>query len=131
MVHLIRHQCDLPALAINAIDIGMRQFRRAAFTLIIRHQAEGRVGEPDRSIGFHDNIIRAVQPLALVAIGQNSDRTIIFKAHHAAAEMLTRNHAALTVSRMAIGVVGGLAPGADRTGFLIPFQHAVIRNIGP
>ena len=47
----------------------------------------------------------------------------------AAAGMLAGDDAALAVARMAVGVVGGLLPGADRARLLVPLEDAVVRDV--
>src|SRR5471030_306318 len=45
--------------------------------------------------------------------------------------MLTRDQPSFAVASVAVGVVRGLAERADFARFLVPAQHAVVRNVAP
>ena len=129
-LHIVGHHGDRAGLAIDAIDVG-RQFRLVLLALVIAEQAERRIGEPDRAVRLHHDVVRRVQLLALIAVGQHGDRAVILGADHAPAAMLAGDQAALTVARVAVGVVGGLAEDADRAGLFFPLQDAVVGNVAP
>src|SRR5262245_22759341 len=45
--------------------------------------------------------------------------------------MLAGEQASLAVARIAVGVAGGLAPDADRAGFLVPAPDAIAGHVAP
>ena len=99
--------------AVDAIDV-LRQFLLLAPALVIAEEPEGRIGEPDRIVRFHDHVIRRIEPLALVAVDEHRDRAVIFGARHAPSAMLAGDEPSLPVARIAIGEVRGLAEDARR-----------------
>ena len=44
------------ALRVDAIDVH-RQFRLGDFAFVIAEDAEARIGEPDRAVGFHHHVV--------------------------------------------------------------------------
>src|SRR5215207_9211748 len=109
------------ALAVDAEDVILAELAFAFPTLIIRQDAVGRIGEPDRAIRFDHDIVRAVEPFALKTVGQHCDAAIV----------LGGDKAAVTIDRIAIGVIGGVAEDRDMAVALVPAQQSVIRNVRP
>ena len=58
--------------------------------LVIAEQPEGRIGEPDRAVGFHHHVVRRIELLALVAVGEHGDRAVILGARSRAARHARR-----------------------------------------
>ena len=106
------------------VDLGL-----GLVALVIAEQAEHRIGEPDRAVGFHHDIVRRVQPLAVEGIHQHRDRAVIFGADDAAAAMLAGDQPALAVAGIAVGEVRRLAEDADRAGLLFPLDDALVGNV--
>src|SRR5215207_7530548 len=118
------------ALAVDAEDVILAELAFAFPTLIIRQDAVGRIGEPDRAIRFDHDIVRAVEPFALKTVGQHCDAAIVLGTGDAAA-VLGGDKAAVTIDRIAIGVIGGVAEDRDMAVALVPAQQSVIRNVRP
>ena len=114
--------------AVDPVDIGV-DLGLGLVALVIAEQAEDRIGEPDRAVGFHHDVVRRVQPLAVEGIHQHRDRAVIFGAGHAAAAMLAGDQPALAVAGVAVGEIRRLAEDADRAGLLFPFDDAVVGNV--
>src|SRR5690348_17794654 len=55
----------------------------------------------------------------------------MLRARHLARTVLAGDQPALLVARVTVGVVRRLPEDADLSGFLLPFQDAVIRDIAP
>ena len=87
------------------------------------------VAEPDRIVGFDDDIVGAGQPLALEAVGQHGDRAVIFGAGQVLRVVLAGDEPALAVAGVAVGIVRRLAEHADRAGLLLPFHDPVVRDV--
>ena len=118
----------LSGLAVDPVDVhGDLGLRHVAF--VIAEQAENRIGEPDRAVGFHHDVVRRVQPLAVEGIHQHGDRTVIFGSHDAASAMLAGDQPSLAVAGVAVGEIRRLAVDADRAGFLFPFDDALVGNV--
>src|SRR5207253_6797160 len=91
----------------QAIDVGggLLGLFLLAFPLAI--DAEQRIGEPDRVVGFHHNVVRRVQPLALELVGQHRDLAVLLGAGDAARHrVFAGDEAALAVPGGAVGVIG-------------------------
>src|SRR6266446_4937744 len=99
--------------------------------LVIAEDAELRIGEPDRAVGFHHHVVWRVEPLALVAVADHRDRAVIFGAGDAPRVMLAGDEPALAVAGVAVGVVRWLAEDADRAGLLVPAHDPVVRDVAP
>ena len=102
-----------------------------AVPLVIRLDAVGGIGEPDGVVRFHDDVVRAVEPLALVAIGDGDDRTVELGAADAAPAMLAAEEPSLAIDGVAVGVAGGVAKDADGAAGLVPAELAIVRDIAP
>src|SRR5271170_5517345 len=61
-VEIVRHNPNVAAFGVEAVDC-RRLFRGLPSAFIIVRYSVERVGEPDRAIRFHDDIVRCVQPL--------------------------------------------------------------------
>ena len=106
------------------VDLGL-----GLVALVIAEQAEHRIGEPDRAVGFHDHVVRRVQPLAVEGVHQHRDRAVIFGAGDPAAAVLAGDQAALAVAGVAVGEIRRLAEDADRAGLLFPLEDALVGNV--
>ena len=69
----------LSGRAVDPVDIHV-DLGLGLVALVIAEQAEDRIGEPDRAVGFDDHVVRRVQPLAVEGIDQHGDRAVIFGA---------------------------------------------------
>src|SRR5712671_6721822 len=94
--------------AVHSIDVG-RQFRRRLLAFVITEDAEGRIGEPDRTVGFDDHVVRRVEPLAVEPVENDGDRAVILGAGDPPPLVLAGDEPALAVAAIAVGVVGGFA----------------------
>src|SRR4029453_5707831 len=95
---------------------------------------EGRIAEPDRAIRLHDDVVRRVERLAfdaLEAVADDGDRPVMLGAGHPPHAVLAGHQPALPISGVAVGVVRWLAEDADRAGFLLPFEDAVVWDVAP
>src|ERR1700747_3369664 len=87
-----------------AIDQAEDAAERKLLTRVIeefRH-AERRISEEQRTVGAIDEIVWAVQALALIAIGENSKLSVSFETRDAPVAMLVDRYAALLIKREAI-----------------------------
>ena len=78
----------------------------------------------------HD-VVGRVQPLAVVHVGDQSDRAVVLVAHHASREVLARELAALEIKRVAIAVVRRHAEHTHAAVVLEPAQLPVVGDVAP
>src|SRR5215207_10627607 len=104
-------------------------FRLVAFVVGI--DAVGRVGEPDRALRLHDDVVWAVEALALEAVGDDGDAPVMLRARDAPVAVLAGDEPALPVDDVAVGITCGITEHAGLPGGLVPSQHAVVRDIAP
>ena len=129
-IDLAGHHRSPPGLRIEAVQVG-RQFGGGHVALVVAQNAEGRIAEPDRVVGFDHDVVRRVERLAVELVHQHGDRAVVFGARHAPAVVLAGDESALAVARIAVGVVrrGAVHAGASRP--LVPTHDAVVGNIAP
>src|SRR6185437_6626760 len=122
--------------AIGAFQIGCEQANVFAIRAYAKHsavgqffagiirvfgQAEWRIGKVKRAVGFVDQIVGAVEPLAVVAVREHGQPAILFHAHHTAVSLLIDREAALTVERETVGA--RLAVLADVRAAIAAVRH--------
>ena len=78
----------------------------------------------------HD-VVRRVQALALIVVGDQRDGPVVLVAHHAAGEVLARQLAALKIERVAVAVVRRHAEDRDAAVVLEPAHLPVVGNVAP
>ena len=120
---------DRAALSVDAIDVVAVLLRRLV-ALVVGEDAVGRIGEPDRAVGLHHHVVRRVELLALVAVGDDRDRAVVLGARDAPPAVLARDEPALPVDRVAVGVAAGRAEHRDRAVGLVVAHDAVVRDVG-
>ncbi len=96
---------------------------------VVAVDAIARVGEPQRAVGTLDDVVRAVQPLAIPAVREHGDRPVMLGAGDPAATLLAADQAALPVDGVPVGIASRMAEDASRTGGLIPAQDPVVRDV--
>src|SRR5207247_1859017 len=118
----------LSGFAIDPIDIGI-DLGFALVAFVVAEQAEYRIGEPDRAVGFHHDTVRRVQPLAVEFVDQHRDRAVIFGSDDAAPAVLAGDQPSLPVAGIAVGEIRRFSEDAHRTGFFFPFEDALVGNV--
>src|SRR6266404_1888379 len=128
--HVADRDRQLAGYRIEPID-PVRQFGGRLVAEIVAADTGAVVTEPDRAVGFDDDIVWAGQLFALEVFGQHGDRAVVLGASEPLCVHLTGHEATLAVPGIAVGVMGGLTKHADRARFLIPFHHPVVRDVAP
>src|ERR1700674_3257828 len=98
---------------VPAIDVAAADLLGRAVPLIVGVNAVGGVGEPDRVIRFHDEVVRRVEALAVPFVREDGDPAVDLGAGHAARQMLAGDEPALIVDAVAVRIVGALAKQGD------------------
>src|SRR5262249_22640805 len=96
---------DLSALGIDTIDVAAALLLLRATTFELGHDAVAGIGEPDRAIRLHHHVIRRVEPLALVLVGDDRDGPVGFGPRHPAGQMLAGQETPLAIAGVAVAVV--------------------------
>src|SRR5690606_37314186 len=108
-----------------------RQFLLGLMALVVAEQAERRISEPDAAVRLHYDIVRRIELLAVEAIGEHRDATVILGAGDTPATVLAGNEPAIAITRVAVRVVGGLAIDGRDARFLVPAHDAVVGYVTP
>jgi hypothetical protein len=121
---------ELSRSRVEAIDVAAVLLRLGLVAFIVGKDAVGRVGEPDRAVGFDDDVVGRVQPPALVTVDDRRDRAVRLGPQNRAGPVRTGDQPALAVAGVAVDVVRRLAEDADaEVGH--PAQQAVVRDVAP
>ncbi|MNK97708.1 hypothetical protein D3C87_1180540 [compost metagenome] len=99
-------------------------------TFTITHDSVGRVAEPDAAIGLDHQIIRGIEPGALIAVDQYLHPAVALGARNAAPAVLASDQPTFAVAVVTVAEMRWLTEHAKA---LIgrPAQHAVVGNIAP
>src|SRR5206468_4145629 len=114
---------------IEAIDIATADLALRLAALVGRADAIARIGEPDRAVGFHHDVIRRVEALALVAVREDRDASVVFRADHPSAAVLAGDQATLPVAGVAVGEVRIRTEHRDLQRLLVEAQDPVVGEI--
>ena len=114
---------DLSARAVNAEDVVLSKLAVRLVTLVIREDPVRRIGKPDRAVRSDNDVVGAVQPLALVVVGDDRQAAVMLGSNNASSTVFTRDQPALAIDGVAVGVVGRL------TKTLTEPSHSSYRNI--
>src|SRR6185503_981009 len=77
-----RHRAEIGRHAINARDGDVP---------LIRRERTARIGEVDRAVGLHDDVVRTEQALAAETVGDDGDAAVRLVARDAAGQVLGRD----------------------------------------
>ena len=106
---------------------GCSRFGAVAF--VVAQDAVGRVGEPDRAVALHDDVVGRVQALALEAVDHDlvghgaSRRHDAARADDGAQAVRAVQQVAIAVARVAVGEFDAVAPHAS--GRRAPLQRSM------
>ena len=130
-ISIVEHLCEGAGFRIEPEEVAGVKLLSGTDALVIAVDAIGRIGEPDRAIRLHDEIIRGIQAFALEPVRQHGDRAVVLGAGDAARQVLAGDEAALSVHGVAVRIIRGQAEHRNRTvGFVEP-HHPVVGNVGP
>src|SRR4030095_2726345 len=90
----------------------------------------GRIAEVDTAVGCADDVVRAIELLALVVCRDRRDAPVGLGAGHLARRVLAREQASLAVPREPIGLVARLPEGGDAVA-LGPAPEMIAGHITP
>ena len=88
----------------SAIDVA-RQFGLCLVAFIGAVDAVAGIGEPDRAVARHHDVVRRIQRFALVTVEQHGDAAVVLGAGDAAGVVLAGDQPAFAIAGVAVGVV--------------------------
>src|SRR5229473_91831 len=112
---VIDDNLDVTRFRIHPVDVFLFLLRVGFDALIIAADAVGWIAEPDRIIGSDNQVVRRVQLLAIVLVGDDSDRTVEFGPGDPSAAVFAREQASLPINGVAVRVHRWLAVYAHVT----------------
>ena len=84
-----------PARRVDAVHVAAADLALGAMALVVAVDAVRRIGEPHRTVRVDDDVVRAVQPPAVVAVGEDGDRAVVLRSGHPAIAVFAASPAAL------------------------------------
>src|SRR5690606_14733730 len=96
-------------MRIDAVDILPPDLGGAAAPELRLVAPIGGVGEPDRPVGFDHDVVRAVETLALIAVGDDGDGPVVLGPRYGAPAALAAEQAPFPIDGGAVGIPAGLA----------------------
>ena len=122
---------DRAGFGVDPIDVAAVDLLLGAIALVVGVDAVGGVGEPDRVVRLHHDVVGRIQALAVPFVRDDGNRAVDLGAGDAARQMLAGDQPALVVDGVAVRIVGALAEHRDFAGGLDEPHHAIVRNVGP
>src|SRR5450631_964288 len=126
---VIDDNLDVTGFRIRSVDVMLFLLRLGFEALIKAADAVGWIGEPDRTIGSDNRVVRRVQLLAIVLVGNDRDRAVEFGSGDPSAAVLARDQASLPVNGIAVRIHRRLAVDAEVTVILREAHDAVVGNV--
>src|SRR6266566_5182047 len=126
---VIDDNLDLAGCRIRPVNVLLVLLRLGFEALIKAADAVDGIGEPDRTIGSDNRVVRRVQFLAVELVGDDGDRAVEFGPGDPSAAMFTRDQASFPINGVAVRVHRRLAVYADVTVILREAHDAVVGNV--
>ena len=126
---VIDDHLDVTGFRIDPVDVLLFLLGIGLDALVEAADAVGRVEEPDRTVGSDDRVVRRVQFLAIVLVGDDRDRAVEFGPGDPPAAVFARDQASFAVDGVAVRVHRRLAEDADVTVILREAHDAVVGNV--
>src|SRR5712672_52080 len=120
---------DVTGFWIHPVDVMLFLLRLGFDALVKAADAVDRIGEPDRTIGSDNRVVRRVQPLAIVLVGDDRDRAIEFGPGDPSAAVFASDQASFPINGVAVRVHRRLAEYAQVTVILREAHDAVVGNV--
>ena len=106
---VIDDHLDLAGFRIHPVDIVLFLFGIGLDALVIAADAVDGIGEPDRAIGSDNRVVRRVQLLAIVLVGDDSDRAVEFGPGDPSAAVFAGDQPSFPINGVAVRVHRRLA----------------------
>src|SRR5258705_1647511 len=126
---VIDDNLDVTRFRIHPLDVMLFLLRLGFTALVVPAKSLDGIGEPDRTIGSDNCVVRRVQLLAIVLVGDDGDRAVEFGPGDPPAGMFAGDQASFPINGVAIRVQRWLAVYADVTVILREAHDAVVWNV--
>src|ERR1700730_16956503 len=126
---VIDDNLDVTGFRIHPVDVMLFLLRLGFEALIKAADAVGWIGEPDRTIGSDNRVVRRVQLLAIVLVGNDRDRAVEFGPGDASAAVFASDQASFPINGVAVRIHRRLAEYAQVTVILREAHDAVVGNV--
>src|SRR6202171_870014 len=126
---VIDDNLDVTSFRIHPVDVMLSLFRLGFDALIIAANAVDGIGEPDRTVGSDNRVVRRVQLLAIVLVRDDSDRAVEFGPGDPSAAVFASDQASFPINGVAVRVHRRLAEYAQVTVILREAHDAVVGNV--
>src|SRR5216683_4060472 len=126
---VIDDNLDVTRFRIHPVDVMLFLLRLGFDALIIAADTVGWIGEPDRTIGSDNRVVRRVQLLAIVLVGDDGDRAVQFGPGDPSAAVFASDQASFPINGVAVRVHRRLAEYAHVTVILREAHDAVVGNV--
>src|ERR1700736_2304997 len=120
---------DVTGFRVDPVDVVLFLLRLGFDALIIAADAVDGIGEPDRTVGSDNRVVRRVQLLAVVLVGADGDRAVEFGPGDPSAAMFASDQASFPINGVAVRVHRRLAVYAQMTVILREAHDAVVGNV--
>src|SRR5882757_4621097 len=126
---VIDDNLDVTGFRIDPVDVALFLLRLGFDALIKAADAVDWIGEPDRAIGSDNRVVRRVQLLAIVLVGDDGDRAVEFGPGDASAAVFAGDQASLPINGVAVRVHRRLTVDAEVTIIFREAHDSVIGNV--
>ena len=127
---VVAHDRQLAGHPIEPEDEAAAQLRVGLVALVVVEDPVRRIGEPDRAVGRHDDVVRGVEPLALEPIHDRRPRPVRLVARHASRAVLAGEDPPVMIERVAVREIGRPDELRGAVG-LRPAAHDVAPDVAP
>src|SRR5215212_9298544 len=127
LYEVIDDHLDVTGFRIHPVDVVLLLLGLGLDALVIAANTVDGIGEPDRTVGRNDRVIRRVELLAIILVSDNRDRAIEFGPGDPPAAMFASDQASFAVDRVAVRVHRRMAEYADVTVIL---RNRMMRLLG-
>src|SRR5262249_16023525 len=125
---VIDDNLDLTRFRIYPEDVMLFLLRLGFDALIIAADTVDWIGEPDRTIGSYNHVVRRVELFGIVLGGDDSDRAVEFGPGDPSAAMFASDQASFPINGVAVRVHRRLAVYAQVIVILAQAHDAVVGN---
>ena len=129
--HHVGHLGRDRAVGVDPVDVARPDLALGRVPLGVAVDPVGRVGEPDRTVGCDDDVVRAVEPHAVEPVGEHGPCAVVLEAHDGTGAVLAGDHSALAVQGVSVAEVRRLVGDRHPTGRDVESHPAVAPDVAP
>ena len=101
---VVGHNFDVTGFRIDPVDVVLLLLLLGLHAFIVAADAVRRIGEPDRAVGGDDDVVRGVQLLAVVLVGDDRDRAVELGPGDPPAAVFASYQASFSINGIAVGI---------------------------